>query len=250
MLKIKNLHASVDGKEILRGIDFEVKAGEVHAIMGPNGSGKSTLASVIAGNEKFTVEADELSFEGEDLREMSIEERARKGLFLGFQYPVEIPGVTMANFMKIAVNEQRKYKGLEPLTAAQFLKMIREKSAIVELDPKLTSRAVNEGFSGGEKKKNEIFQMAMLEPKLSILDETDSGLDIDALRIVATGVTRLKREDNATVVITHYQRLLDYIVPDYVHILYKGQIIYSGDKSLALKLEKEGYDWLINDYKE
>ena len=211
MLKIKNLHASVDGKEILRGIDFEVKAGEVHAIMGPNGSGKSTLASVIAGHNKFEVEADELSFEGENLLDMSIEERARKGLFLGFQYPVEIPGVTMANFMKIAVNE---------------------------------------GFSGGEKKKNEIFQMAMLEPKLAILDETDSGLDIDALRIVATGVTKLHTPQNATVVITHYQRLLDYIVPDFVHVLYKGKIIYSGDKSLALKLEKEGYDWLINDYKE
>jgi Fe-S cluster assembly ATP-binding protein len=250
MLKIKNLRASVDGKEILRGIDFEVKAGEVHAIMGPNGSGKSTLASVIAGNEKFSVEADELSFEGEDLRDMSIEERARKGLFLGFQYPVEIPGVTMANFMKIAVNEQRKARGLEPLTAAEYLRMMKEKSAIVELDSKLTSRAVNEGFSGGEKKKNEIFQMAMLDPKLAILDETDSGLDIDALRIVATGVTRLKREDNATVVITHYQRPLDYIVPDYVHVLYKGRIIYTGDKTLALKLEKEGYDWLINDYKE
>ena len=250
MLKIENLHASVGDKEILRGINLEVKPGEVHAIMGPNGSGKSTLASVIAGNEKFTVTQGSVSFMGEDLLDLPIEERSRKGLFIGFQYPVEIPGVSMANFMKIAVNEQRKYKGFEPLTAAQFLKMMREKSAIVELDPKLTSRAVNEGFSGGEKKKNEIFQMAMLEPKLSILDETDSGLDIDALRIVATGVTRLKREDNATVVITHYQRLLDYIVPDYVHILYKGQIIYSGDKSLALKLEKEGYDWLINDYKE
>ena len=250
MLKIENLHASVGDKEILRGINLEVKPGEVHAIMGPNGSGKSTLASVIAGNEKFTVTQGSVSFMGEDLLDLPIEERSRKGLFIGFQYPVEISGVSMANFMKIAVNEQRKYKGLEPLTAAQFLKMMREKSAIVELDPKLTSRAVNEGFSGGEKKKNEIFQMAMLEPKLSILDETDSGLDIDALRIVATGVTRLKREDNATVVITHYQRLLDYIVPDYVHILYKGQIIYSGDKSLALKLEKEGYDWLINDYKE
>ncbi|MBQ2024445.1 MAG: Fe-S cluster assembly ATPase SufC [Alistipes sp.] len=223
MLKIENLHASVGDKEILRGINLEVKPGEVHAIMGPNGSGKSTLASVIAGNEKFTVTQGSVSFMGEDLLDLPIEERSRKGLFIGFQYPVEIPGVSMANFMKIAVNEQRKYKGLEPLTAAQFLKMMREKSAIVELDPKLTSRAVNEGFSGGEKKKNEIFQMAMLEPKLSILDETDSGLDIDALRIVATGVTRLKREDNATVVITHYQRLLDYIVPDYVHILYKGQ---------------------------
>ena len=250
MLKIENLHASVGDKQILRGINLEVKAGEVHAIMGPNGSGKSTLASVLAGNEKFTVTEGKVTFLGEDMLELPIEDRARKGLFLGFQYPVEIPGVTMANFMKIAVNEKRKYNGQQPLTAAEFLKMMREKSAIVELDSKLTARAVNEGFSGGEKKKNEIFQMAMLEPTLSILDETDSGLDIDALRIVATGVTRLKREDNATVVITHYQRLLDYIVPDYVHVLYKGRIIYSGDKSLALKLEKEGYDWLINDYKE
>ena len=250
MLKIENLHANVGDKQILRGINLEVKAGEVHAIMGPNGSGKSTLASVLAGNEKFTVTEGSATFMGENMLELPIEDRARKGLFLGFQYPVEIPGVTMANFMKIAVNEKRKFNGQEPLTAAQFLKLMREKSAIVELDSKLTARAVNEGFSGGEKKKNEIFQMAMLEPKLSILDETDSGLDIDALRIVATGVTRLKREDNATVVITHYQRLLDYIVPDFVHVLYKGRIIYSGDKSLALKLEKEGYDWLINDYKE
>ena len=250
MLKVENLHASVGDKEILKGINLTVKAGEVHAIMGPNGSGKSTLASVLAGNEKFTVTAGSVEFEGEDLLQFNIEERSRKGLFLGFQYPVEIPGVTMANFMKIAVNEQRKARGLEPLTAAEYLRMMKEKSAIVELDSKLTSRAVNEGFSGGEKKKNEIFQMAMLDPKLAILDETDSGLDIDALRIVATGVTRLKREDNATVVITHYQRLLDYIVPDYVHVLYKGRIIYTGDKTLALKLEKEGYDWLINDYKE
>ena len=250
MLKVENLHASVGDKQILKGITLEVKAGEVHAIMGPNGSGKSTLASVLAGNEKFTVTEGKVEFLGEDLLGLPIEDRSRKGLFLGFQYPVEIPGVTMANFMKLAVNEQRKYRGEEPLTAAQYLKMMREKSAIVELDSKLTSRAVNEGFSGGEKKKNEIFQMAMLDPKLAILDETDSGLDIDALRIVATGVTRLKREDNATVVITHYQRLLDYIVPDYVHVLYKGRIIYTGDKSLALKLEKEGYDWLINDYKE
>ena len=250
MLKVENLHASVGDKEILKGINLEVKAGEVHAIMGPNGSGKSTLASVLAGNEKFTVTAGKVEFEGENLLEYNIEERSRKGIFLGFQYPVEIPGVTMANFMKLAVNEQRKAKGLEPLTATEYLKLMREKSAIVELDAKLTQRAVNEGFSGGEKKKNEIFQMAMLNPKLAILDETDSGLDIDALRIVATGVTRLKTPENATVVITHYQRLLDYIVPDYVHVLYKGRIIYTGDKSLALKLEKEGYDWLINDYKE
>ena len=250
MLKIENLHATVGDKEILRGINLEVKAGEVHAIMGPNGSGKSTLASVLAGNEKFTVTEGQVTFMGTNLLEVPIEQRARMGLFLGFQYPVEIPGVTMANFMKIAVNEKRKHEGLEPLTASEFLKLMREKSAIVELDSKLTARAVNEGFSGGEKKKNEIFQMAMLEPKLAILDETDSGLDIDALRIVATGVTRLKSPENATVVITHYQRLLDYIVPDYVHVLYKGRIIYSGDKSLALKLEKEGYDWLINDYRE
>ena len=243
MLKVHNLHASVDGKEILRGIDLEVRAGEVHAIMGPNGSGKSTLASVLAGNEKFTVTEGSAEFLGRDLLSMPIEDRARLGLFLGFQYPVEIPGVTMANFMKLAVNEQRKFRGEEPLSAAEFLKLMREKSAVVELSSKLTSRAVNEGFSGGEKKKNEIFQMAMLDPKLAILDETDSGLDIDAL-----GVTKLHRADNATVVITHYQRLLDYIVPDVVHVLYKGRIIHSGDKSLALRLEKEGYDWLINEY--
>ena len=234
MLSVKNLHASVDDKEILRGIDLDVKAGEVHAIMGPNGSGKSTLASVLAGNEKFTVTAGSATFQGHDLLAMSIEDRARLGLFLGFQYPVEIPGVSMANFMKMAVQEQRKYRGEEPLTASQFLRLMKEKSAVVELDPKLMSRSVNEGFSGGEKKK----------------DETDSGLDIDALRIVATGVTKLRTSENATVVITHYQRLLDYIVPDYVHVLYKGRIIHSGDKSLALKLEKEGYDWLINDYRE
>ena len=250
MLKVENLHASIGDKQILKGINLTVKAGEVHAIMGPNGSGKSTLASVLAGNEKFTVTEGSVEFEGENLLELNIEERSRKGLFLGFQYPVEIPGVTMANFMKLAVNEQRKSRGLEPLSAGEYLRMMKEKSAIVELDSKLTARAVNEGFSGGEKKKHEIFQMAMLEPKLAILDETDSGLDIDALRIVATGVTRLKTPENATVVITHYQRLLDYIVPDYVHVLYKGRIIYTGDKSLALKLEKEGYDWLINDYKE
>ena len=248
MLSVKNLHASVDGKEILRGIDLEVKAGEVHAIMGPNGSGKSTLASVLAGNEKFTVTEGSATFMGRDLLDMSIEDRARLGLFLGFQYPLEIPGVTMAGFMKLAVNEQRRFRGEEPLSAAEFLRLMREKSAVVELPSKLTSRAVNEGFSGGEKKKNEIFQMAMLAPKLAILDETDSGLDIDALRIVATGVTKLHTAENATVVITHYQRLLDYIVPDVVHVLYRGRIIHSGDKSLALRLEKEGYDWLINEY--
>ena len=248
MLSVKNLHAKVGDKEILRGINLEVRPGEVHAIMGPNGSGKSTFASVLAGNEKFTVTEGSVEFLGQNLLDMSIEDRARMGLFLGFQYPVEIPGVTMANFMKMAVNEQRKFRGEEPLTAGEFLRMMREKSAVVELDSKLTSRAVNEGFSGGEKKKNEIFQMAMLNPKLAVLDETDSGLDIDALRIVATGVTKLHTPENATVVITHYQRLLDYIVPDYVHVLYKGHIIYSGDKSLALKLEKEGYDWLINEY--
>ena len=248
MLSVKNLHASVDGKEILRGIDLEVKAGEVHAIMGPNGSGKSTLASVLAGNEKFTVTEGSATFMGRDLLDMSIEDRARLGLFLGFQYPVEIPGVTMAGFMKLAVNEQRRFRGEEPLSAAEFLRLMREKSAVVELPSKLTSRAVNEGFSGGEKKKNEIFQMAMLAPKLAILDETDSGLDIDALRIVATGVTKLHTAENATVVITHYQRLLDNIVPDVVHVLYRGRIIHSGDKSLALRLEKEGYDWLINEY--
>lgn len=250
MLSVKNLHASVDGKEILRGIDLEVKSGEVHAIMGPNGSGKSTLAAVLAGNEKFTVTEGSATFLGHDLLDMPIEDRARLGLFLGFQYPVEIPGVTMANFMKLAVNEQRKFRGEEPLAAADFLRLMREKGAVVELDAKLTSRAVNEGFSGGEKKKNEIFQMAMLDPKLAILDETDSGLDIDALRIVATGVTKLHRPDNATVVITHYQRLLDYIVPDVVHVLYKGRIIHTGDRTLALRLEKEGYDWLINEHKE
>ena len=250
MLSVKNLHASVGDKEILRGINLEVKAGEVHAIMGPNGSGKSTFASVLAGNEKFTVTEGEVTFMGDNLLDFSIEDRARMGLFQGFQYPVEIPGVTMANFMKLAVNEQRKFRGQEPLTAGEFLRMMREKSAVVELDTKLTSRAVNEGFSGGEKKKNEIFQMAMLEPKLAVLDETDSGLDIDALRIVATGVTKLHTEENATIVITHYQRLLDYIVPDFVHVLYKGRIIHSGDKTLALKLEKEGYDWLINNLEE
>ena len=250
MLKVKDLHASVDGKEILRGINFEVKAGEVHAIMGPNGSGKSTFASVLAGNEKFEVTGGSVEYKGTDLLGMSIEERARQGIFLGFQYPVEIPGVSMANFMKLAVAERRKAQGLEPLSAGAMLKYMREKAAVVELDAKLMNRAVNEGFSGGEKKKNEIFQMAMLQPELALLDETDSGLDIDALRIVATGVNRLRSSQNATVLITHYQRLLDYIAPDFVHVLYKGRIIYSGGPELALKLEKEGYDWLIADYKE
>ena len=249
MLKVKNLHASVAGKEILRGIDFEVRAGEVHAIMGPNGSGKSTFASVLAGNEKYTVTEGSVEFMGRDLLSMPIEDRARMGLFLGFQYPVEIPGVTMANFMKMAVNEQRKFRGEEPLTAGEFLRLMREKSAVVELDSKLTGRAVNEGFSGGEKKKNEIFQMAMLEPKLAVLDETDSGLDIDALRIVATGVTKLHTAENATVVITHYQRLLDYIRPDFVHILYKGRIVKTGGPELALELEEKGYDWIKEENK-
>lgn len=248
MLTVKNLHAKVGAKEILKGIDLQINAGEVHAIMGPNGSGKSTFASVLAGNEKFDVTEGSATFEGKNLLEMSIEDRAHEGLFLGFQYPVEIPGVSMANFMRQAINEQRRYRGEAPVTAAEFLKLMREKAAVVELEAKMTNRAVNEGFSGGEKKKNEIFQMAMLEPKLAILDETDSGLDIDALRIVATGVNKLRRPDNATVVITHYQRLLDYIVPDFVHVLYKGRIIKSAGKELALELEEKGYDWLIKDY--
>ncbi len=249
MLEVRNLHAVVDGKEILKGIDLSVGAGEVHAIMGPNGSGKSTFASVLAGNEKFEVTEGEVLFDGENLLEMSIEDRARAGLFLGFQYPVEIPGVSMANFLKYALNEKRKYLGEEPLSSAEFLRTMREKAKIVEIDGKLTGRSVNEGFSGGEKKRNEIFQMAMLEPRLAVLDETDSGLDIDALRIVATGVARLKRPDNATVVITHYQRLLDYIVPDVVHVLYDGRIIHTAGRELALKLEEQGYDWLINQYR-
>ena len=250
LLKIEGLRASVEDKEILKGVDLVIRKGEIHAVMGPNGAGKSTLSAVLAGKPQFTVTAGSIEFMGQDLLAMSPEERAWAGIFLSFQYPVEIPGVTITNFMKTAVNAHRAGKGLEPLKAGDFLKLMREKMAFVQMKPEFAKREVNVGFSGGEKKKNEIFQMAMLEPTLSILDETDSGLDIDALRIVATGVTRLKREDNATVVITHYQRLLDYIVPDYVHVLYKGRIIYSGDKSLALKLEKEGYDWLINDYKE
>ena len=246
MLTIKNLHANINGKEILKGINLEVKAGEVHAIMGPNGSGKSTLASVLAGREVFEVTEGEVVFNGKNLLELPAEDRSREGIFLGFQYPVEIPGVSMVNFMRAALNEHRKYKGLEPMSASEFLKTMRQKSQIVEIDSKLTNRAVNEGFSGGEKKKNEIFQMAMLEPKLSILDETDSGLDIDALRIVATGVTKLKTPENATIVITHYQRLLDYIVPDFVHILYNGRIVKSAGKELALELEEKGYDWIKN----
>ncbi len=244
MLSIKDLHATVEGKEILRGINLEIKAGETHAIMGPNGSGKSTLSAVLAGNPAYTVTGGSVTFNGKDLLALKPEERANEGLFLSFQYPVEIPGVSMANFLKAAVNGKRKYQGLEALSAGDFLKLMNEKKKLVEIDSKLTNRAVNEGFSGGEKKKNEIFQMAMLEPCLRILDETDSGLDIDALRIVASGVTKLKSEKNATIVITHYQRLLDYIVPDYIHILYHGRIVMTGDKSLALDLEKRGYDWI------
>ncbi len=242
MITIKNLHASVEGKEILRGINLEVKAGEVHAIMGPNGSGKSTLSSVLAGREDYEVTEGEVVFNGKDLLEMPAEDRAREGLFLAFQYPVEIPGVSNINFLKTAINEIRHYKGKEPIPAKDFLNLVKEKQKLVELDGKLTNRSVNEGFSGGEKKRNEIFQMAVLEPKLAILDETDSGLDIDALKIVANGVNTLKNKNNAFVVITHYQRLLDYIVPDFVHILYNGKIVKSGTKELALELEAKGYD--------
>ncbi|MDN3204777.1 Fe-S cluster assembly ATPase SufC [Algoriphagus sediminis] len=244
MLSIKNLHASIEGNEILRGIDLEVKAGEVHAIMGPNGSGKSTLASVLAGREEYEVTEGEVVFKGENLLELAPEERAREGVFLAFQYPVEIPGVSSTNFLRTAVNQVREHRGLEPLDAVKFLTMMKEKMKLVEIDQKLLSRALNEGFSGGEKKRNEIFQMAMLEPTLSILDETDSGLDIDALKIVSNGVNQLKSKDNATIVVTHYQRLLDYIVPDFVHVLYKGKIVKSGTKELALELEEKGYDWI------
>jgi Fe-S cluster assembly ATP-binding protein len=244
MLKIRNLRAMIDGKEILKGIDLDVKAGEIHAIMGPNGSGKSTLASVLAGNEAFEVTDGTIEFKGKDLLELAPEDRAREGLFLSFQYPVEIPGVSMTNFLRVALNEQRKYKGQEPLSASEFLKLMRERKKLVEMDSDLTTRSVNEGFSGGEKKKNEIFQMAMLDPALSILDETDSGLDIDALRVVANGVNKLRRPENATIIITHYQRLLDYIVPDKVHVLYKGRIVKSAGKELAYELEKNGYDWI------
>ena len=244
MIKINNLHAEVEGKKILKGLSLEVKAGEVHAIMGPNGAGKSTLASVLAGREEFEVTEGSVDFDGEDLLEMDTEERAREGLFLAFQYPVEIPGVSNINFLRTAINEIREHKEIEPLSAKDFMSLVREKSKLVELDAKLASRSVNEGFSGGEKKRNEIFQMAMLDPKLSILDETDSGLDIDALRIVANGVNTLKSDKNASIVITHYQRLLDYIVPDYVHVLYDGKIVKSGPKELALELEEKGYDWI------
>jgi Fe-S cluster assembly ATP-binding protein len=244
MLEIKNLHASINGKEILKGLDLVVRPGEIHAIMGPNGAGKSTLASVITGHPAFEVNKGEINFLGNDILEMAPEERANEGIFLSFQYPVEIPGVSMVNFMRTAINQQRKYRNEEPISATDFLRLMREKKELVEMDNKLTNRSVNEGFSGGEKKRNEIFQMAMLNPKLSVLDETDSGLDIDALRIVANGVNKLKTKENATIVITHYQRLLDHIVPDFVHVLYDGRIVKTGDKNLALELEEKGYDWI------
>jgi len=247
MLSIRNLRVSIKGKEILKGINPEVQAGEVHAIMGPNGTGKSTLAYVIAGREGYDITEGEIIFKGRNIMDLSAEERACEGLFLGFQYPVEIPGVSITNFLRTAINEQRKYKGLDPVPATEFLAHMEEKKKLLELQEKLASRSVNEGFSGGEKKKNEIFQMAMLEPSLAILDETDSGLDIDALRIVATGVNKLRRPDNATVVITHYQRLLEYIVPDVVHVLFDGRIVKSGGKELALQLEEKGYEWIRNE---
>ncbi len=250
MISIKNLHASVDDKEILRGINLEVKAGEIHAIMGPNGSGKSTLSSVLAGKEDYEVTEGEVTFNGKNLLEMAPEDRAREGLFLAFQYPVEIPGVSNINFLKTALNEKRAYQGLPPMEAKDFLALVKDKQKLVELDVKLTNRSVNEGFSGGEKKRNEIFQMAMLNPTLAILDETDSGLDIDALRIVANGVNALKTKDNAYIIITHYQRLLDYIVPDFVHILYNGRIVKSGGKELALELEAKGYDEIKKEFEK
>lgn len=250
MLKIKNLKANIDGKEILKGINLEIKPGEVHAIMGPNGSGKSTLASVLAGRSEYEITGGSVDFQGKDLLDMAPEERAGEGVFLAFQYPVEIPGVSTTNFLKTAVNEVRKYRGQEPLDAVSFLNLMKEKSKLVEIDQSLLKRSLNEGFSGGEKKRNEIFQMAMLEPKLAILDETDSGLDIDALRIVSHGVNKLKSKDNAVIVVTHYQRLLTYIVPDFVHVLYNGKIVKSGTKELALELEEKGYDWIKNAIKE
>jgi Fe-S cluster assembly ATP-binding protein len=244
MITIKNLHASIEGKPILKGLNLTVNAGEVHAIMGPNGAGKSTLASILAGREEYEITAGEIDFNGEDLLDLSVEERAREGLFLAFQYPVEIPGVSNVNFLRTAINEIREHKGEKAMSAKEFMALVRDKSALVELDSKLASRSVNEGFSGGEKKRNEIFQMAMLNPKLAILDETDSGLDIDALRIVANGVNQLKTDQNATIIITHYQRLLDYIIPDFVHVLYDGKIVKTGGKELALELEEKGYDWI------
>jgi Fe-S cluster assembly ATP-binding protein len=250
MLSIHNLHASIEGKKILNGINLEVKAGEVHAIMGPNGSGKSTLASILAGREEFEVTEGSVDFTGKDLLELSPEDRAREGVFLAFQYPVEIPGVSTINFLKTAINQIREYKGEKPLDAGTFLKTMKEKMKLVEIDQSLLNRSLNEGFSGGEKKRNEIFQMAMLEPRLAILDETDSGLDIDALRIVANGVNKLKNPDNAIILVTHYQRLLDYIVPDHVHVLYKGRIVKSGGKELALELEEKGYDWIKTEQAE
>ena len=248
LLKIDDLHVSIKGKEILKGFHLEVNRGEVHAIMGPNGTGKSTLASVIAGKEAFDVTQGSITYKEKNLMELSIENRAREGIFIGFQYPVEIPGVSISNFMKTAINEIRQYRGEEPLTAAQFLRLMEEKKKVVELTAKLSNRSVNEGFSGGEKKKNEIFQMAMLNPELAILDETDSGLDIDALRVVANGVNQLRSSENAIIVITHYQRLLDYIVPDKVHVLFDGKIVKTGTKELALELEEKGYDWIKKDY--
>ncbi|MCF6294358.1 MAG: Fe-S cluster assembly ATPase SufC [Flavobacteriaceae bacterium] len=244
MLKITNLHASIDNKTILKGVNLEVKAGEVHAIMGPNGSGKSTLASVIAGKEDYEVLKGKITFEGQDIADLAPEDRAHKGIFMSFQYPIEIPGVTVTNFIKTAINETRKAKGLNDMPANKMLKLIRDKAELLEIDRRFLSRSLNQGFSGGEKKRNEIFQMAMLEPKLAILDETDSGLDIDALRIVANGVNKLKSKDNAVVVITHYQRLLDYIIPDFVHVIYDGKIVKSGTKELAHELEEKGYDWI------
>ena len=250
MLKIKNIHAKIEDKEILKGINLEIKAGEIHAIMGPNGSGKSTLASVITGKEEYEVTEGEILFENEDLEEVSPEERAHKGIFMSFQYPIEIPGITTTNFIKTAINESRKARGENDMPAKDMLKMLREKCDLLDIDQKFLSRSVNDGFSGGEKKRNEIFQMAMLEPKLAILDETDSGLDIDALKIVANGVNKLKSQDNAVIVITHYQRLLDYIVPDYVHVLFDGKIVKSGTKDLAHELENKGYDWIKEEVKK